>query len=180
MRNHVWETLVKCYSNTATEYILCGLVCSLRTVACGSSMLLISSPGAQRGSMGLKGAVSSVMEAYKCWSLWSLPPAACWSGHEEQLTQRQEDEALRAGKRYNRWGTAREEVGLCVDGGWGWIVSLWYNFYAKLFYREGLWCFCVSCNCDFRKRLSDFDNHKGVVFSVFVTLKSSKNYKFEW
>lgn len=81
--------------------VLCGLVCSLPMVTCGSSMLLISSPGATSGSMGLKGAVSSVMEAYKCWSLWSLPPAVCWSGHEESFMQRQE-EALSAGKRYHR------------------------------------------------------------------------------
>lgn len=32
-------------------------------------------PGALSGSMGLKGAVSSGMEAYKCWSLCFLLPA---------------------------------------------------------------------------------------------------------
>lgn len=59
-------------------------------------------PGALSGSMGLKGAVSSGMEAYKCWSLWSLPPAFCWIGHEEQCTQRQEEKGLRTDKRYHR------------------------------------------------------------------------------
>lgn len=78
--------------------------------------------------MGLKGAASSGMEAYKCWSFWSLLPAAWWSGHEEQYTQRPEEEGLRADKGYHRWGTAREEVRLCVDGGWVWFVSLWCSF----------------------------------------------------
>lgn len=59
-------------------------------------MLLIYCPGARCGSMGLKGALPSVMQAYKCWSLWSLLPAACWSGREEQLLQRPEDGALGA------------------------------------------------------------------------------------
>ncbi len=35
-------------------------------------MLLIGSPAALSGSMGLKGAASSGTEAYKCWSLTGL------------------------------------------------------------------------------------------------------------
>lgn len=130
----------------------CGLVCSLWMVTWGSSMLLISTPGPLSGSMGLKDAVSSGMEAYKCWSLWSLPPAACWRGHEEQFAHRQE-EALLADKRYPRWGAAREEVRLCVDGGWGWFVSLWCNFddLQKVFVLSC--CFYIRCSCDFSKML---------------------------
>lgn len=81
-------------------------------------MLPIAYPGALCGSMGLKDAASSLMQAYKCWSLWSLLPAACWSGLEEQLLQRPEDEVLGAtGKTLQE--RARDLVWLscedCVD-----------------------------------------------------------------
>lgn len=96
----------------------------LEMVTCGSSMLPISSSGATSGSMGLKGGVSSVMEAYKCWSLWSLPPAACWSVHEE-LSCRGKERLYVLLK-----GTAGEALpergwGGSVPTGGGWVGMDW-------------------------------------------------------
>lgn len=83
--------------------------------------------------MGLKGALPSVMQAYKCWSLWSLLPAACWSGREEQLLQRPEDGALGAtGK------TLQERTGgvsTWIDCG-GLPVTSWCNFKDEYLSKE--------------------------------------------
>ncbi|KAI4815117.1 hypothetical protein KUCAC02_005280 [Chaenocephalus aceratus] len=70
-------------------------VCILCTVMRGWSMLPIS-PAALSGSMGVKGAVSSGMEAYKYWSSGLPLPAGV--GMKSSVTQRRDEEAGRRGR----------------------------------------------------------------------------------
>lgn len=86
--------------------------------------------------MGLKGAASSLMQAYKCWSLWFLLPAACWSGLEEQLLQRPEGEALGATGKILQEKTRDTARDLIVGAG------LWGHDRDEYFSKEvGVKCF---------------------------------------
>lgn len=111
--------------------------------------------------MGLKGAASSLMQAYKCWSLWSLLPAVCWSGLEEQLLQRPEDEALGATGRILQEKTRGSLWLNC--GGWGHDRALKINI------SQRRWVLNVSEVISERHCTSD--TYKSPLWGFFISKK---------
>lgn len=87
-------------------------------------------PGVPTSSMELKGAVSSSVELYKCWSHCSLLSDSCWTLYEEQFLRSKRKRVLDTGEasKERRWERVNMLLStllrICL------IISLSFDFYS--------------------------------------------------